>query len=73
MLGDEVFVLLSLLGENDKIPITGQVVWISPKSMGGDRKQGVGIKLNSKHDDLMKKVEAHLAGLIESDKPTSTM
>ena len=30
-LGDEVFILLSLMDEAEKIPITGQVVWITPK------------------------------------------
>ncbi|MCB1668998.1 MAG: PilZ domain-containing protein [Pseudomonadales bacterium] len=73
MLGDEVFVLLDLIDESERIPVTGKVIWVTPKGMGGNRNQGVGLKLDSKHDDLMKKIEAHLAGMLDSDKPTATM
>ena len=73
MLGDEVFALLELVGEQEKIPVTGKVVWISPKGLGGVQVQGVGIQLDSKHDDLMQKIEANLAGLLESEESSFTM
>ena len=73
MLGDEVFVLLDLVDEDERIPVTGKVIWVSPKGLGSNRSQGVGLKLDEKHNDLMQKIEAHLAGMLESDRPTSTM
>ena len=30
-LGEEVFILLALMDEPEKIPINGKVVWITPK------------------------------------------
>ena len=30
-LGDEVFMLLNLMGEEEKIPVAGNVVWLTPK------------------------------------------
>ena len=30
-LGDEVFMLLSLMDEKEKIPVAGKIVWITPK------------------------------------------
>ena len=30
-LGDEVFMLLNLMDEQEKIPVAGKVVWITPK------------------------------------------
>lgn len=73
MLGDEVFILLDLMDEPERIPLTGKVVWLTPKGAGGNRSQGVGIQLNEKHADMQGKLETYLAGLMESDKPTNTM
>ena len=30
-LGDEVFMLLNLMGEDEKIPVAGTVIWMTPK------------------------------------------
>lgn len=35
-LGEEVFVLLALMDEAEKIPITGTVVWVTPKGAQGN-------------------------------------
>lgn len=72
MLGDEVFVLLDLIDEGEKIPVTGKVVWLTPKGHGS-RKEGVGIQLNPNHSDVVNKIETYLAGMLTSDKPTLTM
>lgn len=71
MLGDEVFLLLDLLEEGEKIPLTGRAVWLTPKGHGS--REGVGIQLDESHADVVNKIEAYLAGLLESDKPTLTM
>ena len=71
MLGDEVFLLMNLM-EDEKLPLTGKVIWSTPKGHGS-RKEGIGIQLNEKHYEIVAKIETMLAGLIESDKPTSTM
>tara|TARA_R110001592_G_scaffold171117_3_gene409222 strand:+ start:69408 stop:69761 length:354 start_codon:yes stop_codon:yes gene_type:complete len=73
MLGDEVFLLLDLIDEPGRIPLTGKVVWVTPKGMGGNRREGVGIQLSEKHGDIQAKFETYLAGMMESDKPTNTM
>ena len=36
-LGDEVFMLLHLMDETDRIPIAGKIVWITPKGAEGYR------------------------------------
>lgn len=73
LIGDEVFVLLQLLDEPDKIPFTGKVVWMSPKGLGGCRKQGIGIQLDESNIELLKKIEASLGGLLQGDGQTHTM
>ena len=41
-LGEEVFILLALMDEPEKIPINGKVVWVTPKGAQGNRQAGIG-------------------------------
>lgn len=72
-LGDEVFMLLNLMDEPEKIPVAGKVVWITPKGAQGNRAAGVGVQLNDGDNTARKKIETYLAGALTSDRPTHTM
>lgn len=72
-LGDDVFMLVSLPGDGEKLPIAGKVVWITPVGAEGGRKAGIGVEFSEKHADVNRKIETLLAGAIESDRPTHTM
>jgi type IV pilus assembly protein PilZ len=72
-LGDEVFMLLNLMDEPEKIPVAGRVVWVTPKRAQGNRAAGIGVQFNAQDDTANKKIEAYLAGSLESDRPTHTM
>ncbi|WP_370978832.1 PilZ domain-containing protein [Agaribacterium sp. ZY112] len=72
-LGDEVFMLLSLMDEPEKIPVAGKVVWITPKGAQGNRAAGVGIQFSGEDDTAASKIETYLAGSLESERPTHTM
>lgn len=73
-LGDEVFLLLSLMDEPERFPVTGKVVWITPRGSLGGRPQGVGIQFSGNEGQVVqKKIETYLAGGLGSDRPTSTM
>ncbi|MEH6442536.1 MAG: PilZ domain-containing protein [Oceanospirillaceae bacterium] len=61
-LGEEVFALLQIMDEVDKTPITGKIIWMTPKSPQNGRKQGVGIQISNEDIDLSKKIETYLAG-----------
>jgi len=71
--GDEVFMLLNLMDEPDKIPIAGKVVWITPKGAQGNRTAGIGVQFSEEDATANSKIENHLAGSLESDRPTHTM
>ena len=45
-IGDEVFMLLTLMDEPEKIPIAGRVVWITPAGAQGNRQAGVGVQFS---------------------------
>jgi type IV pilus assembly protein PilZ len=73
-LGDEVFVLLSLLEEAERFPVTGKVVWITPEAALGNRPLGIGVQFTGfEGSNLQKKIETYLAGSQKSGRPTSTM
>ena len=36
-LGDEVFMLLNLMGDDEKLPVAGRVIWVTPKGAQGKR------------------------------------
>ncbi len=49
-LGDEVFMLLNLMEEPEKIPVAGKVVWITPKGAQGNRAAGIGVQYRPQQD-----------------------
>ncbi|MGB1237770.1 MAG: PilZ domain-containing protein [Pseudomonadales bacterium] len=71
-LGEEVFVLLQLMEEEDKTPITGKVIWMTPKSPQNGTKQGIGIQISSEDADLVRKIENYLAG-VDAGLTTQTL
>ncbi len=72
--GEEVFMLLSLLEEKEKLPVAGQVVWITPIGAQGNRAAGVGIQFNGKDSGAARnKIEALLGPALKSERPTHTM
>ena len=72
-LGDEVFMLLTLMDEPEKIPIAGKVVWVTPREAQGNRTAGIGVQFSEQDAAANAKIENHLAGSLGSDRPTHTM
>jgi type IV pilus assembly protein PilZ len=72
-LGDEVFMLLNLMDEPEKIPVAGKVIWVTPKGAQGSRAAGIGVQFNDQDDAANRKIETYLAGALESDRLTHTM
>ncbi|MDA9368029.1 PilZ domain-containing protein [Flavobacteriaceae bacterium] len=72
-LGDEVFMLLSLMEEAEKIPIAGRVVWITPPGSQGNRQAGIGVQFSEQDAAANTKIENHLGGALKSDRATHTM
>ena len=73
-LGDEVFLLLSLMEEKQRLPVTGKVVWITPKGALGNRPAGIGICFDGTEGvEVQKKIETYLAGYSQVEQPTHTM
>ena len=73
-LGDEVFMLLSLMESKEKLPVAGRIVWITPKGSQGNKTAGIGVQFSKLDKDATKsKIEKQLVGALSSDRPTHTM
>ncbi len=73
-LGDEVFMLLSLMDETERLPVAGKIIWITPIGSEGNRAAGIGVQFSDQDGGMARnKIEGYLAGALKSDKPTHTM
>ena len=74
-LADEVFILLTLMDEKDRLPVAGKVIWITPPGSQGNRTSGIGVQFNDSADGeaARTKIESILAGILGADRPTHTM
>ena len=72
-IGDEVFMQLTLAGDPEKIPIAGRVVWVTPVGAQGNRQAGVGVQFSERDVSAIAKIENHLNGALNSERPTHTM
>jgi len=74
-LGDEVFMLLSLMDEPGKLPIAGKVVWVTPADSQGNKTQGIGVHFGNDESGMAakRKIEGVLAGHLTSTRPTHTL
>jgi type IV pilus assembly protein PilZ len=73
-LGEEVFMLLTLMDEPEKIPVAGKIVWVTPSGAQGNRAAGIGVQFSDQDDGAARnKIEGFLAGALESDRATHTM
>ncbi len=73
-LGDEVFLLLTLMNDGDKTPVAGKVVWINPKGAQGSRPAGIGIHFGEVDKGATReKIEKLLVNYSRSEKHTYSM
>ena len=73
-LGDEVFMLLTLMEETEKLPVAGTIVWITPVGAQGNRASGIGVQFSDQDGgNARNKIETYLAGALTADRPTHTL
>ncbi|OYY50429.1 MAG: pilus assembly protein PilZ [Methylophilaceae bacterium 17-44-8] len=73
-MGEEVFMLLSLVEDPVKLKVVGKVIWLSPSPVN-NRPQGIGVQFSEKDGGLevKNKIESILGGALKSNRPTHTM
>jgi type IV pilus assembly protein PilZ len=75
VLGDDIYLLLSLPEDTQRYPVAGKIAWITPANASGGRTQGVGVRFpgDDKTRLLRVKIEQLLGTNISSSKPTQTI
>ncbi len=74
-LGEEVFMLLSLMDDPNRIAVQGKVVWITPEGVQGNRTQGIGVQFTNDETGANAKatIERILGESLASTRATHTM
>lgn len=75
-IGEEVFILLSLMDEAEKIPVAGTIAWITPRGAQGNQAAGIGVHfsdIDGSAGIVRGKIENYLVEKLKSDKATYTM
>jgi len=74
-MGDQVYMLLALIEDLNKMPISGKVVWITPAGAQGNRQQGIGVQFddNEGSNTVRGKIEGILGNAMKSTRHTHTM
>lgn len=73
-IGEEVFMLLSLIEDPVKLKVVGNVVWVTPSTQG-NKPQGIGVQFNEKSGGLeaRNKIEGLLGNALKSLRATHTI
>ena len=73
-IGQEIFLLLNLMEEPDRLPIVGKIIWKTPPRSGNYKSSGIGVQFTDQNGIIVRnKIETYLAGAVASDRPTYTM
>jgi type IV pilus assembly protein PilZ len=74
-IGEEVFMLLTLMDDPQRIAVQGKVVWITPEGVQGNRTQGIGVQFTRDDTGAAARatIERILGEMLASSRPTHTM
>jgi len=74
-IGDEVYLILTLLDDPTRIPVAGKVVWISPSGGGASKTPGIGVHFPPDDSGIMarRRIEEALGAALRSSRPTHTI
>jgi type IV pilus assembly protein PilZ len=73
-LGDEIYLILQLVDDPNRLPLTGKVVWITPAGTPG-RQQGIGVQFpkDEAGAQVRDRIETLLGGTLKANRPTHTI
>ncbi len=74
-LGDEIYLILTLLDDTNKYPVAGKVAWVTPPGANHNKTQGVGVHFPADESGqrLRLRIEEILAAALGSSRATHTL
>jgi len=73
-MGEEIFMLLTLLNDPNKLKVVGKVIWMTPQA-ANNKPQGIGIQFTDKDGgaEAKKRIETILGAALKSSRPSNTI
>jgi len=73
--GDEIYLILSLMEDASKYPIAGKVAWITPAGANNNKAQGIGVHFPADESGkrVKQRIEEILGAAIGSSRATHTL
>ncbi|MGJ9416422.1 PilZ domain-containing protein [Massilia sp. CMS3.1] len=74
-IGDEVYLILSLMDDVNKYPIAGKIAWITPAGANNSKAQGIGVQFPADETGQRAKarIEEILGAALRSSRATHTL
>lgn len=74
-LGDDIYLILTLMDDPNKYPVAGKVAWVTPAGANNNRAQGIGVHFPT--DDsgirIRQRIEELLGAALGSSRATHTL
>lgn len=74
-IGDEIYLILTLIDDPTKYPIAGKVVWITPPGAANNKAQGIGVHFSADESGqrVKARIEELLGAALRSSRATHTL
>lgn len=74
-IGDDVYLLLSLMDDPAKFPVAGKVAWVTPQGAHNNKAQGIGVHFADDEGGgvARRKIEEILGAALKSSRTTHTL
>ncbi len=74
-IGDEIYLILTLMDDPTKYPIAGKIAWITPAGANNNKAQGIGVHFSGDESGMRvrQRIEELLGAAIGSSRATHTL
>lgn len=74
-IGDEIYLILTLMDDPTKYPIAGKIAWITPSGANNNKAQGIGVHFSADEagQRVKLRIEELLGAALRSSRATHTL
>lgn len=74
-IGDEIYLILTLIDDPTKYPIAGKIAWVTPAGANNNKAQGIGVHFSDDESGkrVKQRIEELLGAAVSSSRATHTL
>ncbi len=74
-IGDEIYLILTLIDDPTKYPIAGKIAWVTPAGANNNKAQGIGVHFSDDESGkrVKQRIEELLGDALSSSRATHTL